>query len=69
MYWLTSSFFSLGQILLLKVPAVRTGFGIPTTVNDPSATDNSLFKTNDNDSTTSGRKTSESVVAAFKKSK
>lgn len=32
MYWLTASCFSMGQILLLRIPRVRTALGIPKTV-------------------------------------
>ena len=35
MYWLPASFISIGQILLLKVGAVRAYFGIPQIVHHP----------------------------------
>lgn len=35
MYWLTASGFSVGQILLLKVPRVRSALGIPALVTHP----------------------------------
>ncbi len=35
MYWLTASSFSMGQILLLKVPRVRSALSIPTLVKHP----------------------------------
>ena len=35
MYWLTSSVFSLSQILLLKIPGVRAAFKIPPLVKHP----------------------------------
>ncbi|XP_003383873.1 PREDICTED: mitochondrial inner membrane protein OXA1L-like [Amphimedon queenslandica] len=69
MYWITASFYSMGQILVLKVPAVRTRLGIPNIVNDPFATDNSLFKTEDKTSTTSQKKKpSEGMVSSIRKS-
>lgn len=39
MYWLTASLFSMGQILLLKVPSVRSSFGIPKVVKHPTPSD------------------------------
>eukprot|EP00731_Ephydatia_muelleri_P034845 Em0081g10a len=38
MYWLTSSAFSLSQILLLKLPSFRTVLGIPPLVRHPTQT-------------------------------
>ena len=35
MYWLTSSAFSLSQIMLLKLPSFRTAMGIPALVRHP----------------------------------
>lgn len=35
MYWLTSSIFSMGQILMLKVPAIRSTLGIPQIIKHP----------------------------------
>ena len=35
MYWITSSLFSMGQIYLLKFPAIRTRLGIPELVKHP----------------------------------
>ena len=32
-YWMTSNTFSLGQMLFLRIPAVRTFFGIPKMVD------------------------------------
>ncbi len=39
MYWLTSSVFSLSQILILKIPSVRTVFKIPKVVKHPVNTE------------------------------
>ena len=39
MYWLTSSVFSLSQILLLKIPVVRTVFKIPKVIKHPVNTE------------------------------
>lgn len=36
MYWLTASGFSLGQILLLKVPPARAALNIPELIKHPS---------------------------------
>ena len=37
-YWITSNFFSLGQVALLKIPVVRKGLGIPDVVVHTTAT-------------------------------
>ena len=74
MYWITASIYSMGQILVLKIPTVRTRLGIPSTVNDPAATDNSLFKTEKNKtstttSTSQKKKPSEGLVSSIRKRK
>lgn len=35
MYWLTSNFFTAGQIMFFKTPAVRKFFNIPQLINHP----------------------------------
>ncbi len=35
MYWLTSSVFSLSQIVLLKIPFIRTALKIPQVIKHP----------------------------------
>lgn len=38
MYWLPSSIYSIAQILLLKLPPVKSRLGIPDTITTPSHT-------------------------------
>ena len=37
MYWITSSLFSMGQILILKVPSIRSALGIPKLIKHETA--------------------------------
>ncbi len=37
MYWLPSSLYSIGQILLLKVPAIKARLGIPEIIVNPQS--------------------------------
>ena len=35
MYWMTSSMFSLGQVLILRQPSLREKLGIPEAIHHP----------------------------------
>lgn len=72
MYWLTSSFFSLGQVLLLKVPSFRSTFGIPTIIHHPTTTPTlfpSIATTAKKSSAAAGKKESEGIMKQVMKSK
>ena len=38
MYWITSALFSVGQVMVLKVPRVRQALGIPKRTDFPPTT-------------------------------